>query len=192
MASQAQQIAQKIGINPTIIAPSAALEVENTSKGVLLPRVALTSTTDVTTIPSPATSLLVYNTATAGTVPFNVEPGYYFYTGTEWSKILFSNNKFSADPTVGSVVAFASSTLPPDYLECNGAAVSRTTYAALFARIGTTYGAGNGTTTFNLPDLRGEFIRGWDNGRGADASRTLGSWQKGTLNVADDGNAVMD
>ena len=49
---------------------------------------------------------------------------------------------------------------PPGWLTCIGSAVSRTTYAALFAAIGTTYGAGDGTTTFNLPDLRGRFPRG--------------------------------
>lgn len=68
----------------------------------------------------------------------------------------------------GAVLAYAKNTPPAGYLACNGAAVSRSTYAALFAAIGTTFGAGNGTTTFNLPDLRAEFIRGWDNGRGVD------------------------
>ena len=68
----------------------------------------------------------------------------------------------------GSVFCMAVATVPSGYLECNGAAVSRTTYAALFAIIGTNYGTGNGSSTFNLPDLRGEFIRGFDNGRGAD------------------------
>jgi len=77
----------------------------------------------------------------------------------------------------GGIIAVASVTAPTGYLECNGAAISRTTYADLFAAIGTTFGAGDGSTTFNLPDLRGEFIRGWDNGRGVDAGRALGSWQ---------------
>ena len=76
-----------------------------------------------------------------------------------------------------SVFALATSTVPSGYLECDGAAVSRTTYADLFSAIGTTYGSGNGASTFNVPDLRGEFIRGWDNGRGVDSSRTLGSTQ---------------
>lgn len=68
----------------------------------------------------------------------------------------------------GTIAWFGAATPPEGYLACNGAAVSRTTYAALFAAIGTTFGAGNGTTTFNLPDLRGEFIRGFDGGRGID------------------------
>jgi len=63
------------------------------------------------------------------------------------------------------------------WLECNGAAVNRTTYAALFTVLGTTFGAGDGSTTFNLPDLRGEFVRGWDHGRGVDAGRELGTGQ---------------
>jgi len=78
---------------------------------------------------------------------------------------------------VGVIQAFAGSTSPSGWLECDGSAISRTTYADLFAVIGTTFGAGDGSTTFNLPDLRGEFIRGWDNGRGVDASRAFGSSQ---------------
>ena len=78
---------------------------------------------------------------------------------------------------VGSIFCRAFSVVPAGYLECNGAAVSRTTYSALFALIGEYYGAGNGSTTFNLPDLRGEFIRGFDNGRGVDSGRSLGTLQ---------------
>jgi len=82
------------------------------------------------------------------------------------------------DPApIGSIVSYAGATAPSGYLICNGAAVSRTTYAALFAAIGTTYGVGNGSTTFNIPDLRGEFVRGFDAGRGVDSGRVLGSWQ---------------
>ncbi|HFC8531564.1 TPA: phage tail protein [Neisseria lactamica] len=77
----------------------------------------------------------------------------------------------------GAVMYFARTTAPDGWLKANGAAVSRTAYAALFAAIGTTYGTGDGRTTFNLPDLRGEFIRGWDDGRGIDSGRTLGSAQ---------------
>ena len=77
----------------------------------------------------------------------------------------------------GAVFCVAVATVPTGYLECNGAAVSRTTYAALFAFIGTSYGSGNGSTTFNLPDLRGEFIRGFDNGRGVDSGRSVASSQ---------------
>ena len=77
----------------------------------------------------------------------------------------------------GAVMYFAGQTAPTGWLKANGAAVSRTLYAALFQAVGTTYGAGDGRTTFNLPDLRGEFIRGWDDGRGIDSGRALGSAQ---------------
>jgi len=77
----------------------------------------------------------------------------------------------------GSVFYFAVNTAPTGYLKANGAAISRTTYADLFAAIGTTFGTGDGSTTFNLPDLRGEFLRGWDDSRGIDSGRTFGSFQ---------------
>lgn len=77
----------------------------------------------------------------------------------------------------GQVGYFATSSAPLGWLKANGAAVSRTAYADLFLAIGTTFGAGDGFTTFNLPDLRGEFVRGWDDGRGVDAGRAFGSAQ---------------
>lgn len=78
---------------------------------------------------------------------------------------------------VGMIAYFARSTAPTGFLKCNGALVNRTTYARLFATIGTTFGAGDGKTTFALPDLRGEFVKGWDDGRGADNGRIFGSWK---------------
>ncbi|MDQ0314856.1 phage tail protein [Amorphus orientalis] len=77
----------------------------------------------------------------------------------------------------GSLIWHASATTPTGYLKCNGAAVSRVVYSALFAAIGTAYGAGDGSTTFNVPDARGEFLRGLDEGRGVDGGRVLGSHQ---------------
>ena len=77
----------------------------------------------------------------------------------------------------GAVFCMAVATVPSGYFECNGAAVSRTTYAALFAVIGTQYGSGNGSSTFNIPDLRGEFVRGFDNGRGVDSGRSIATIQ---------------
>ena len=77
----------------------------------------------------------------------------------------------------GMVLYVAANTAPTGYLKANGAQVSRSTYAALFAAIGTTFGVGDGSTTFTLPDLRGEFIRGWDDGRGIDSGRAFGSAQ---------------
>lgn len=77
----------------------------------------------------------------------------------------------------GAILYLAHANASNGWLKCNGGAVSRTTYAALFGMIGTTYGTGDGSTTFNLPELRGEFIRVWDDGRGIDSGRALGSTQ---------------
>ena len=76
-----------------------------------------------------------------------------------------------------TATGYQSNGIPDGYLECSGQTVSRTTFSALFAVIGTRYGAGNGSTTFQVPDLRGEFVRGFDNGRGADSGRSIGTSQ---------------
>lgn len=78
--------------------------------------------------------------------------------------------KYNAVP-VGNVEFSARTTAPAGYLYCNGSAVSRATYSRLFSAIGTTFGAGDGSTTFNIPDLRNEFIRGAD----AASSRPVGT-----------------
>ena len=75
----------------------------------------------------------------------------------------------------GSVIYHAASAAPTGYLKANGASLSTTTYATLFAAIGYTFG-GSGAS-FNVPDLRGEFARGWDDGRGVDSGRAFGSTQ---------------
>lgn len=85
-------------------------------------------------------------------------------------------------PSVAGMVAFFARNTPPSgWLVCDGAAVSRSTYAGLFAALGTVFGVGDGVSTFNLPDLRGEFIRGWDGGRGVDEQRGFGSNQGGEI-----------
>lgn len=77
----------------------------------------------------------------------------------------------------GALIPFAGESVPTGYLECNGAAVSRTTYSDLFTAIGVLWGVGDGSTTFNIPDFRGFFPRGWDHSAGNDpdtGSRTGG------------------
>jgi len=71
----------------------------------------------------------------------------------------------------GAVHAFAGAAAPTGWLLCNGAAVSRATYAALFAAIASAHGSGDGSTTFNLPDYRGRIIRGVDGGIARDPDR---------------------
>lgn len=76
---------------------------------------------------------------------------------------------------IGTPIPWITEVEPADYIEADGSAISRVTYAELFTAIGTRYGVGDGSTTFNLPDWRGEFLRGWDHGAGNDpdaASRT--------------------
>jgi hypothetical protein len=83
---------QNIGIGTTTPNTSAVLDITATNKGILPPRVALLSITDVATIAAPATGLLVFNTATAGTIPNNVIPGYYYFTGQKWLRISNGGN----------------------------------------------------------------------------------------------------
>lgn len=81
---------------------------------------------------------------------------------------------------VGTVEYFAAATPPAGYLTADGSAVGRETYPDLFSAIGTTFGEGDGETTFHLQDLRGEFVRGFDDGRGVDSGRVLGTSQIAT------------
>ena len=75
---------------------------------------------------------------------------------------------------LGAVIDYAGSTAPTNYLFPYGQAISRVTYAALFAIIGTTYGIGDGSTTFNLPDVRGRVVAGKDDMGGTSANRLTG------------------
>ncbi|MBR2140274.1 MAG: tail fiber protein, partial [Phascolarctobacterium sp.] len=70
------------------------------------------------------------------------------------------NSRLNGVVPVGTIIAYAANQNPEGYILCNGANVSRTTYADLFAVIGTTYGAGDGSTTFTLPNLIDRFIEG--------------------------------
>ena len=70
------------------------------------------------------------------------------------------NDILYADSPIGSIIPYGGTTAPDGFLLCQGQAISRTTYAELFAVIGTSFGSGDGSTTFNVPDLRGEFLRG--------------------------------
>ncbi|QQE12269.1 tail fiber protein [Planctomycetota bacterium] len=94
-----------------------------------------------------------------------------FITIVKDEKIMLAEASLLPKPSTmltGMVVPYASETAPDGYLFCDGSEVSRTEYADLYAVIGTRFGDGNGTTTFNIPDLRGMFVRGWDNGAGND------------------------
>ena len=79
----------------------------------------------------------------------------------------------------GAVIYHAANTAPTGFIKANGASISTSTYSDLFAVIGYTFGGSGGS--FNVPDLRGEFLRGWDDGRGVDSGRGFGSSQGGAM-----------
>ena len=144
----------QVGIGTTSPNSSSMLDIESNEKGVLIPRMTAMERLAITT---PAEGLMVYQSDDV--------IGFYFFDGTSWDRIL----KESKDPVpTGAIFSFPIETPPTGYLICDGSAISRTTYADLFALLGTTYGAGDGSTTFNLPDYRGRFLRGHDNGAGND------------------------
>ncbi|QND82599.1 Phage-related tail fiber protein [Chromobacterium vaccinii] len=97
-----------------------------------------------------------------------------------------TSTQVNAAAPAGMVAYFAMKDAPAGWLIADGRPVARKDYPALFAAIGGLYGNGDGSTTFGLPNLCGEFIRGWDNGRGVDAGRTIGSSQIATQLLIDD------
>lgn len=123
-----------------------------------------------------------------GTVPIGQSPNHISFhynngTGTDPTKTLRINlkgfwirketNLFGAivpppSAPAGVISPYGGETAPDNWLVCDGAPYSRSTYNDLFTVIGTKFGAGNGSSTFNVPDFRGQFLRGWDNGRGLD------------------------
>ena len=110
-------------------------------------------------------------TAATGQIRFNsTTTSFEGYNGSAWGGLA------SGIPT-GTILTFGASNPPSGFLECNGSAISRSTYSSLFSILSTTHGAGDGSSTFNIPDLRGQFVRGWDNSAGVDASRAFGSSQ---------------
>jgi microcystin-dependent protein len=97
------------------------------------------------------------------------------YTKTEVDALVAA--AVAAGTRIGQSIEWNSNNIPSGFVKENGAAYSRTTYATLFAEIGTTFGAGDGSTTFNVPDSRGTVTRTVDDGRGLDTGRALGSYQ---------------
>lgn len=96
----------------------------------------------------------------------------------------------------GTIACFAMPTPPAGYLKADGTTIRRADYPTLFAAIGTTFGEGDGSTTFSLPDCRGEFIRGWDDSRGTDTERSFGSLQEDAIrnitgSIINQGNGVL-
>jgi microcystin-dependent protein len=149
---------------------SAALEVRSTSQGFLPP---VLTTTQRDNISSPATGLKIFNSTTSQ---------HETYNGSSWEAI---GGSASGSSPAGTIVAYGGSTIPSGWLECNGDDISRTNYSDLFTAIGTAWGYGDQSTTFNLPDLRGMFLRGHDNSRGEDPDRATRTASKTGGNTGD-------
>lgn len=94
---------------------------------------------------------------------------------------------------IGSILAYSGSSAPSGWVMCDGAAISRTTYATLFGAIGTSFGVGDGSSTFNVPDLRGRVMVGKDDMGGAAASRvTSGNEGLNAINLAETGQRIIE
>lgn len=145
----------------------------------------------------PAGACVRYGSTTwRAIVANNVAPG---TDAAKWERWGYSEGELdthvitSSPP--GMIGAFLRATAPTGWIKANGALISRTAYARLWAeaqvsgtlavaevgKMAGQYGPGDGATTFSLPDLRGAFLRSLDDGRGVDSGRAIGSWQKGTL-----------
>ncbi len=119
----------------------------------------------------------------------NLHWGFQVVTGNSGKILVIDDIQMSTNPytnytfdkgIVGEIISSGSTETPLNFLYCNGNAVSRVVYSDLFAQIGTNFGVGDGSTTFNVPDLRGQFLRGQDDGAGVDidgAARTVGDYQ---------------
>lgn len=129
-----------------------------------------------------STSFLGVNNEPAGSAPAPLEKSKNLSDVESKSTSRNNLDVFSRSETrqmapPGLISYFARNSAPSGWLKANGSAVSRSVYSDLFAVMGVTFGVGDGVNTFNLPDLRGEFIRGFDDGRGVDQSRVMGSSQ---------------
>jgi len=162
----------------TIINTPAGLDLDDTLPGGL-------GTLEIRQATAQKDALMTFHVAGDFATYFGLDGGLNDFVIGGWS---LGANKYRVwseynNDITGQVAYFATAvaSAPSGWIKANGAAVSRTTYAALFAKIGTTYGAGDGSTTFNLPDLRGEFLRGLDDGRGVDSGRSIGSSQSNEI-----------
>lgn len=136
-----------------------------------------------------AATPVVSNIVTADLVDANVTTAKIANGAVTQEKL---NSSVTLVPT-GAIMPFAMNTAPSGWLAANGSAVSRTTFAALFAAIGTTYGAGDGSTTFTLPDLRGYFVRGSGTNSDGVTSGTFGSKQAdGVISHTHSGTTLGD
>lgn len=168
---------QPLGIKTTTVAPGSGASATSTYI-IKTPDAGLSNAFALSTL----SSGIVKNTTGTG-VPTIATAGTDYCAPTSGTSILKGDGAGGTTTATyadvplppGMVAPFAIATPPTGWLACEGEAVSRTTYSGLYAAIGTMYGAGDGTTTFNVPDYRGEFLRGWNHSATTDpdaATRT--------------------
>ena len=167
----------KLGLGTT--SPAEALDIDNNGKlqfsasgaaRLVISCDATNSTFDVSgarnyVVKTNSTTILTGNTTDITTTVPVVLPGSPTTSLQATTKTYVDTNISAASALAappGAIISFGASSAPSGWLICDGTAVSRTTYAALFAVLGSTWGAGDGSTTFNVPDLRGQFLRGFD------------------------------
>jgi microcystin-dependent protein len=162
VATELMRVQENGNVGVGTAVPNALLELSSTTTGFAMPRM---TTAQRIAIVSPIDGLQVYDT--------NLKD-YYYADGGVWDCV---------STRAGTVAYFANSVAPRGYVICDGTGYSTTLYPELFTAIGYVYGGAG--ATFNVPDLRGEFVRGIDNGKGVDPVRVIGSYQTGTLVVGD-------
>ncbi len=164
-------VSAQVGIGTDTPDPSSQLDIQATDKGLLSPRMTESQRTAILT---PATGLLVFQTDNAA--------GFYYYTGSAWVAIATTGVAVPA----GTIAPFAGTVAPAGWAFCNGQELSRSSYPQLFSTLSTVYGSGNGSSTFNLPDLRGRAAFGKDDMGGTAANRltTAGGINGTTLGAA--------
>ena len=173
LACQATVFAQ-LGVGTNSPDASAQLDVTASNKGFLAPRIALASATDVTTIATPATGLMIYNTATAGTSPNDVIPGYYYYDGTKW--VRFINSQPAAtisfnttDPNSGSP------TFSPNTTQNSGYIYVSSTNSSLWVWDGSAY------VSYVAPSSTPFYLTGSTSDAGG--NKTANIWRSGNVGI---------
>lgn len=188
--------------NSTALATTAYVQLHVTDLNAAIDLRATINSPTLTGEPKSVTPLVADFSTKIATTEFvlnkinSIIPDYYTKTQSDANLTLEANARVAGDASlqsqvdqlnlmkgipVGTVMHYAAAVVPVGWLKCNGALVSKLAYPQLFSKIGYTYGgAGN---DFRLPDLRGEFLRGWDDGRNVDSGRTIGSSQVGTTHL---------
>lgn len=136
---------------------SAIVDIQSTSKGsIFAPKM---NSTQRDAISSPAEGLVIYNTT---------DSDLNYYNGSSWLAVGSDAAAATGGIPAGTLAWYSGTSAPTGWLIGDGSAVSRTTYSDLYAVTSNAFGEGDGSTTFNLPDCEGRFIRGRDNASGTD------------------------